>query len=230
MTRENPDILEEQIQYYKARANEYDEWFFRQGRYYQGEDHKQEWFSEIAVMESALNDSLPKGHILELACGTGLWSEKLAPYADKLTVVDSSSETMALCQKRVKAYPVEYIQEDIFRFVPQQQYDFLFFGFWLSHVPSEHFDDFWNRVRSSLKPDGKVFFVDSLFNPESSGKGQKPLNHSGIAERKLNDGREYRVIKIFYEPESLYEKLTTLGWSGFVRASGRFFLFGCLSF
>jgi hypothetical protein len=29
-------LLEEQIAYYKARVNEYDEWFLRQGRYDRG--------------------------------------------------------------------------------------------------------------------------------------------------------------------------------------------------
>lgn len=35
------DILQEQIQYYRDRASEYDEWFFRQGRYDRGEAHRQ---------------------------------------------------------------------------------------------------------------------------------------------------------------------------------------------
>jgi hypothetical protein len=40
------DILQEQVQYYRERASEYDEWFFRQGRYDRGEEHRQQWFSE----------------------------------------------------------------------------------------------------------------------------------------------------------------------------------------
>ena len=34
----NSDILKEQVEYYRQRASEYDEWFFRQGRYYRGEE------------------------------------------------------------------------------------------------------------------------------------------------------------------------------------------------
>ena len=34
---ESADLLQEQIEYYRERALEYDEWFFRQGRSARGE-------------------------------------------------------------------------------------------------------------------------------------------------------------------------------------------------
>ena len=35
----SPDpILSDQLGYYRARSGEYDEWFFREGRYDRGED------------------------------------------------------------------------------------------------------------------------------------------------------------------------------------------------
>ena len=71
------DILQQQMQYYRARAGEYDEWFFRQGRYDRGEEHRKAWFDEVARVESALDEAEPAGRILELACGTGLWTRHL---------------------------------------------------------------------------------------------------------------------------------------------------------
>ena len=79
------DLLQEQIQYYRERASEYDEWFFRQGRYDRGENHRHEWFSEVSEVETALWAAVPSGDILELACGTGLWTQHLAPFATRLT-------------------------------------------------------------------------------------------------------------------------------------------------
>jgi len=225
----NNQVLNEQIQYYRARAPEYDEWFFRQGRYFYGEEHKQKWFSEVAIVEKALMDSKPRGKILEFACGTGVWTEKIAPFADKMTAIDTSPEAIALCKKKLQASTIEYIQHNIFDWVPQQQYDFIFFGFWLSHIPFESFDAFWELVRSSIKPEGHLFFVDSLFAVDSSARDNRPVDKSGIAERKLNNGDQYHIVKIFHKPDELKDRLSTLGWSGFVRKSGRFFIYGSLS-
>jgi hypothetical protein len=47
-------------------------------------------------------------------------------------------------------------------------------------------------------------------------------------ERKLNDGRRFTVIKNFYEPDSLHARLRCLGWNGWVRSSGQFFIFGLI--
>jgi ubiquinone/menaquinone biosynthesis C-methylase UbiE len=123
------------VNYYRDRASEYDEWFFRQGRYDRGEAHRQQWFAEIEEVESALFATKPAGNILELACGTGLWTQHLAPLATHITAVDAAPEVIALNQNRVNSESVEYIVADLFNWTPDRQFDFIFFGFWLSHVP-----------------------------------------------------------------------------------------------
>jgi demethylmenaquinone methyltransferase/2-methoxy-6-polyprenyl-1,4-benzoquinol methylase len=97
------DILKEQIQSYRDRASEYDEWFFRQGRYDRGEEHRQQWFKEIGEVETALRAIAPTGNILELACGTDLWTQHLAPLATGLTAIDVSEEAIAPNWQRVAA-------------------------------------------------------------------------------------------------------------------------------
>jgi demethylmenaquinone methyltransferase/2-methoxy-6-polyprenyl-1,4-benzoquinol methylase len=220
------DILQEQIQYYRERASEYDEWFFRQGRYDRGENHRQQWFSEVTEVEEALRSATPAGDILELACGTGLWTQHLVPFATHLTAVDASPEVIALNQRRVASASVEYIVTDLFNWTPNQKFDFIFFGFWLSHVPMEQFAPFWQMVKGALKPNGRVFFVDSRFTQESTARNHEALNQQGYSERKLNDGRTYRIVKIFYEPSQLQESLQSLGLLGHVHYTENYFLYG----
>jgi 2-polyprenyl-3-methyl-5-hydroxy-6-metoxy-1,4-benzoquinol methylase len=220
------DILQEQIQYYRERASEYDEWFFRQGRYDRGENHRQQWFSEVTQVEEALRAAPPAGNILELACGTGLWTQHLAAFATHLTAVDASPEAIALNQRRVASASVEYIVADLFNWNPDQQFDFIFFGFWLSHVPVEQFIPFWQMVRGALKPNGRVFFVDSRLTQESTARNHAALTQKGYSERKLNDGRAYRVVKIFHEPTQLQASLRGLGWMGHVYRTDNYFLHG----
>jgi 2-polyprenyl-3-methyl-5-hydroxy-6-metoxy-1,4-benzoquinol methylase len=102
------DIIQEQIEYYRQRASEYDEWFLRQGRYDRGEIHRQQLFSEVSQVEKAIFESAPSGDILELACVTGLWTQHLAPLANSLTAIDASPETIALNRQRVNSNSVQY--------------------------------------------------------------------------------------------------------------------------
>jgi ubiquinone/menaquinone biosynthesis C-methylase UbiE len=228
---EQEELLREQVQYYRARAGEYDEWFLRQGRYDRGPDHREAWLGEVAVVEAALEQTLPSGgDVLELACGTGWWTSRLAARHQRVMAVDASPEVIAINRERVKSDRVEYVVANLFKWVPPAgAFDALFFGFWLSHVPSAEFDAFWSTVKTALKPDGKVFFVDSLFEQTSKARDHDPVDHSGVARRTLNDGREFRVVKIFYEPTVLERQLVQRGWKGNVRSTGRFFLYGAMT-
>ncbi len=222
-------ILSDQIAYYRARAAEYDEWFLRQGRYDRGPEHRAEWFGEVATVEAALTTEHPHGDVLELACGTGLWTQHLVRTAERVTAVDASPEAIALNRERLGSACVDYVVADLFSWAPPATYDFIFFGFWLSHVPQARLDWFWTLVRQALRPGGKAFFVDSLFTPESTAKDHAPLNDSGVVRRKLNDGREFDIVKVFHDPAQLEADLQSAGWDGYVRSSGKFFLYGCVS-
>jgi demethylmenaquinone methyltransferase/2-methoxy-6-polyprenyl-1,4-benzoquinol methylase len=220
-------LLKQQIEYYRARANEYDEWAFRRGRYDRGPHHRAAWLAEVAVVGDALRDGLPAGRALELACGTGLWTRHLVERHSHVVAVDASPEVIAINRERLKSDRVTYIVADLFSWVPPHaQFDAIFFGFWLSHIPVARFDAFWTTVRAALKPGGGVFFVDSLLEEESTARDHGPLDQSGVVRRRLNDGREFDVVKVFYEPEELHQRLVERDWTGWVRSTGRFFLYG----
>lgn len=221
-------LLAEQIAYYRARAEEYDEWFFRRGRYDRGPAQRAAWFADAAAVEAVLRAEAPLGNVLELACGTGLWTRHLVDLADHVTAVDASPEVIEINRRRVGSDRVEYVVADLFDWTPARQYDFVLFAFWLSHVPPARFDSFWQLVRSALAPPGRAFFVDSLADPESPARDHPEPGPNGRASRRLNDGREFEVVKVFYDPAILEMRLRAMGWRGAVRSTPRFFLFGLL--
>ena len=222
------NIVREQLEYYRARAGEYDEWFLREGRYDRGPDHRDAWFSELGLIEAALCSELPPGEVLELACGTGLWTRHLAQRHSRVVALDASPEVIEINRQRTSSARVDYVVADVFTWQPDAQFDAVFFGFWLSHVPSRLFERFWMLVRASLKDTGRVFFVDSLFEQSSTARDHDQINRSGIMKRRLNDGREFHIVKVFFDPVDLNARLQTLGWEGWVRSSGQFFLYGSL--
>jgi 2-polyprenyl-3-methyl-5-hydroxy-6-metoxy-1,4-benzoquinol methylase len=220
-------VLDEQIAYYRARAPEYDEWFFRQGRYDRGDEFLRAWTLEIETVEEALRGLRPYGRVLELACGTGLWTRRLVEGASSVAAVDASAEVIAVNRERVGSDTVRYVQADLFDWRPRERYDLVFFGFWLSHVPPPLFDAFWSLVGDSLEPGGTVFFVDNKRNSTSLAHQQYVSDGASyVVERELNDQRRFRIVKVFHEPEALESALSGLGWEASVRTSGEFFLYG----
>jgi len=222
------DVLQQQVDYYRARAGEYDQWFLRQGRYDRGPQQNAQWFGEVDTVVAALDAFGPRGDVLELACGTGLWTQRLAPYASQLTSVDASAEVIAINRDRVAAANVRYVEADLFTWQPPaHSYDVVFFSFWLSHVPPDRFDAFWETVRACLAPGGRVFFVDSRFEPTGTAADQPLVDPDATAvTRRLNDGREFRIVKVFYEPGELAARLAIPGWRVTVQSTDHYFIYG----
>jgi len=225
-----PDVLiAEQIAYYRARAREYDntlrqlERYVSLGGHVAGRSGDGEG-SEVVTLLEALEGMRPLDTVLELACGTGWWTQWLAENAQQVTAVDAAEEMLALNRERVKRSNVQYIQADVFSWKPDRQFDLVFFAFWLSHVPQGRFAAFWQLVGESLKANGRVFFIDELGTEETRGMERRVDDDAVV--RELEDGRRFRAVKVFYQPSALEAKLSTLGWNVAVRPAGRRFYWG----
>lgn len=224
---DDSEPIREQLDYYRARAAEYDQWWLRQGRYNRGTTLNAQWFAEAAQVSAALSAFRPAGRILEIACGTGIWSEQLLLFASHLTAVDGSPEMLAINAARLRSPGVRYVEANLFEWQPTDRFDTVFFGFWLSHVPPERFADFWSLVGSCLSPGGRVFFVDSRHEESSTAVDHRlPAPKATILRRHLNDGREFQIYKIFYDTEELTDRLSELGWRFTIQQTGHYFLYG----
>ncbi len=221
------ELLEEQRAFYRARAPEYDEWWQGRGRYRREHDQAREWRRQLATVEAALETFNPAGDVLELAGGTGWWTERLARTARRLTVVDASPEALELNRDRVGRPDVDYVMADVFAWRPDRVFDVVFFSFWLSHVPRSRFRAFWSLVRACA-PHGRVFLIDNRSDPTPGHVGKDPYvveYQRDLHLRRLGDGSEYRVVKVMYEPDELQALLEAEGWDSAIDAT-RWFIFG----
>ena len=201
-------LLAEQVRYYRAVADQY-------------EDHA---IPDVGAGElmAALDAFGPSGHILELACGPGVWTPRLLRDAQSLTAVDASPEMLARARARVGGGAC-FICADIFSWEPERRYDTIFFGFWVSHVPRERFASFWSLVDGCLAPNGRVFFMDDAYRPvHELIEGPD----SSTVQRRLNDGTPYRIVKVPHAPPDLERQLAQLGWDIRVRATSGPFYWG----
>jgi SAM-dependent methyltransferase len=199
-------LLHQQLTYYEARAAEYDDWWERRGRYDRGEEMNERWRAEIAEVRAAF-DQLPlSGDVLELAPGTGYWTELLAKKASRVTALDGSAAMIALNRARLGglADKVDYQQVDLFDWSPSRRWDGLVFCFWISHVPRDRLAGFFATCRESLHDGAVMFFLDGRRVAASTAVDHVlPDNGDEVMVRRLNDGREFPVVKNFYEPAEL---------------------------
>jgi len=220
------DIIQQQITYYSARAEEYDEWFYRTGRYDRGEEINQRWFKEAIVVRTALYQIGAVENILELACGTGIWTQELLNIGKQITALDASQEVIEINRRKLGATNIEYRQVDLFSWQPDAEYDLVFFSFWLSHVPPTLVDSFLAKVYKSVRVGGQVFIIDSRFEPTSTAKNHILENDGDIyITRKLNNEQEFKIVKIFYQPEELRDKLTQVGFHAEVKVTDNYFIY-----
>ncbi len=220
-------VLTEQLDYYRARALEYDKWWNREGRFDRGPEANTRWFAETTELERVLERFDPRGDVLELACGTGLWTRHLVRYADSVTAVDAAPEVLAINRARVGDERVSYVEADLFDWAPDERYDACVFAFWLSHVPVDRFAAFWEMVAGcaeARRP--RLVHRQRAHRALDRRRPSAALGDEDTMTRRLDDGREFQIVKRFYDPGDLEQALAELGWSASVDATSEFFIYG----
>ncbi len=218
-------LLLHQIEYYRDRAPEYDEWFYRKGPYDHGAEEKQRWEREAQVVRDQLLNAPKCEQILEIAPGTGIWTQELIKISQRVTAVDASPEMININRAKLRSDKVTYQRADIFQWQPKTQFDMVFFGFWLSHVPADRQSSFLQTVHNALKPGGRLFMVDSQLAEKSRSAEQNVDSKDDLQKRILSDGREYEIVKIYYDPAQLSVTLQQHGFDIQVEATPRYFIY-----
>jgi SAM-dependent methyltransferase len=210
--------------YYEARAPEYDDWYLRRGRYERGPIHDAAWAAELDAAGRWL-DGLPiSGEILELAAGTGWWSTLLAAKGT-LTATDAVGATLDLARERLLAHGLRaHLHVRDAWAEPDRQVDAVFAGFWISHVRGDQLPGFLRLVRRWLRPGGTFAVIDSLPDPASRA-ADHPAPSGGRSVRRVADGREFEIVKVYHDPAAVTRALLDAGFRDASAATtGRFFM------
>ena len=197
------DVLASQADYYRRRAGEYDATAYG------------DLVAARARIARLVAEMQPSGSVLEIACGTGMWTEALAARAESLTALDVAPEALAIARERVPSINVTFEVADIFAWETSARFDVIFFSAWLSHVPTGRFDEFWQLLRGLLADGGRVLFIDEHV-VERAKESYLPEDDE-IVERRLQDGTTYRIVKNFVDPEQLERRLRDIGWACRIR-------------
>lgn len=235
-------ILDQQLNYYKERAEEYDEWWTRVGRHSCGEEKDRKWNDDIKSAQDIVRGWISKeDNVLELACGTGIWTNFLVDKVDvsKMTCVDGSKETIEVLKAKFqlngiqdKLERVQFEVADLFgEWQPTSDYSVVFFGFFLTHVPPSKMDLFVQKLKRSVGNNKKarIVMIDSYYTSDARAtakdyvlkEGIKAVDYDATAPddkfliyRKLNSGATHPIVKVFYEPKVLIDVFAKYGIHG----------------
>ncbi len=184
-------------EYYNRRAPEYEE------KYYRDEPVRQ---AEQAAMASAIREAFVGRQVLEVACGTGFWTEVVTEVARSVVATDASSEMLAIARmKGITPDRVKFREGDAYALegVPGE-FDAGLANFWFSHVQKVEIGRFLDGFHKKIGAGAVVFMADDIYLPGVGGEFVEPAgSEDTYKRRKLADGSEYVIVKNYYARETL---------------------------
>jgi len=187
--------------YYAARALEYDNVY-----------RKPERQADLRAIEQWVSPRFVGARVLEIACGTGYWTQFIAPVALHVTALDAAPETLDIARGRVPGSNVEFLVGDAYDLSQHASFDAAFLGFWFSHVPRARQRAFLLGLNAALRPGAKVVMLDNRYVEGSSTPvSERDADGNGYQERRLDDGSTHRVLKNFPSEHELRSLVADLG-------------------
>jgi len=189
--------------YYAARAREYE-------RIYD----KPERQSDLRQLEREIPSLLRGRRVLEIACGTGYWTQFLAKSAQRVLATDVNVETLHEARaKQLDPVLVEYRIADAYALHPAgESFDAAFAGFWWSHLPLQRVPQFLASLAACLEPGAVVLMLDNRYVPGSSTPlGRTDERGNTYQIRYLQDGSRHEVLKNF--PQAAQMRTQLDGWA-----------------
>ena len=181
--------------YYARRAGEYE-------RIYERPERQR----DLAVLRERCRDCFAGRDVLEIACGTGYWTQVIADAARAIVAVDVNDEVLALARNKPPGTAqLEFRRADVFA-LPDfgRRFDAAFAGFWWSHVPRQRLGTFLAGLHAQLEPGGRVMCIDNRYvEGNSTPIARVDARGDSFQIRTLADGSTHEVLKNFPSPSEL---------------------------
>ncbi len=189
------------VSYYKDRAEEYE-------KIYSKPERQEDLKNATEILQTIFKGK----SVLEIACGTGYWTERIAQGAASIFATDINETVIDVAKRKsILNTQVSFGVTDIYNFSSLDKYESLFGGFIWSHIKLQDIKKFLFNVNNLVYPGGTVVFIDNNFVEGSNlpitntdGKGNT------FQTRKLEDGTTHLVLKNFPKEIVLRHKLKNI--------------------
>ena len=181
--------------YYAKRASEYEQIY-----------EKAERQDELEWLRGRIPALFVGRTVLEVACGTGYWTQYIAKSAKKVYACDINDSVLEIArEKPIGKDKVEFFKADAVTLegVPAGC-DAAFAGFWWSHVKKSGVERFVANLATRLEPGARVVILDNVFVAGSSSAiSRRDAEGNTYQKRKILTGEEYEVLKNFPSADEL---------------------------
>jgi demethylmenaquinone methyltransferase/2-methoxy-6-polyprenyl-1,4-benzoquinol methylase len=192
----------EMEKYYAKRAMEYENIYLRPER-------------QINIEESKvlLKKYFDKKNVLEIACGTGFWTETISKVSKSIIAVDLNNEVLEIAKNKKYNCRIDFIQDDSYKLNKiKDKYDSFFAGFWFSHIPKSKINGFLDVIHSKLNKNALIIFMDNLYiEGNNTPISRFDTEGNSYQMRKLSDNSQYEVLKNFYNEIELKKCFNNYG-------------------
>ena len=190
-------------EYYARRAGEYEEIY-----------EKPERQADLARLRAELPPLLSGHDVLEIACGTGYWTSRIAMQARTVRATDVNEDVLAVARAKANMpRAVTFVRADAFSLEGVDgAFSAAMVGFWWSHVFLEKRAAFLDVLKAKLMPGALVVMVDNRHVPDSSTavcRTDKQGNSHQL--RTLHDGSRFEVVKNYDTHESIRTAIDRVG-------------------
>jgi len=201
--------------YYAQRAAEYERIYARPERQ-----------ADLRKLEARVRAMLAGRRVLELACGTGYWTDLIAGSATQLTALDLNEEVLAIARTKPNAPKATLVRASAYE-IPDfgRRHDALFAGFWWSHVPLERLEAFLDAALRAVAPGALIVFLDNRYVEGSSTPvSRRDAGGNAYQARRLDDGSTHEVLKNFPSESELIQRAARHGWGAHVELLDHYWL------
>jgi demethylmenaquinone methyltransferase/2-methoxy-6-polyprenyl-1,4-benzoquinol methylase len=176
--------------YYAQRATEYEKVYAKPERQ-----------QELATLRELLPRWFAGHSVLEVACGTGYWTEAISKTAQSIVATDINDEVLEIARrKKCGQCSVEFRKADAYSLDGiEGGYSAGFAGFWWSHIPKSRRRPFLQAFHAKLACGALVVLLENSYVHGSNSPLAPTADEEGntYSLRRLEDGSEWRVLKNF---------------------------------
>jgi demethylmenaquinone methyltransferase/2-methoxy-6-polyprenyl-1,4-benzoquinol methylase len=194
--------------------------------YYDAVYEKPERREDIAFLKQFLPERFAQRAVIEVACGTGYWTQHIAPATRAMTATDVLAEPLAFATARPGVEQVRFLEADAFALpVALGEFDGAFAGLWLSHVAMRRRAEFFASLHRLLQPGARVVLIDnSTVQCQELPIVERDADGNTYQHRPLRDGSVHRVLKNFPTQAELEAMIQGFGVRPAYRALANFWV------